>query len=78
MTRGCGKPYELTVISLEDESGVVDVLDQGACGRKTSTVRAPMLAGGDHVDLLVQIVGGTSGPGGSLEVFTLWIERTQS
>ena len=32
MTRGCGKPSELTVISLEDESGVVDILDQGACG----------------------------------------------
>lgn len=78
MTRGCGRPYELTVISLEDESGVVDVLDQGACGRNTSTVRAPMLVGGDHIDLLVQIVGGTSGPGNSPEVFTLWIERTQS
>ena len=30
MTQGCGKPYELTVISLEDESGVVDVFDQGS------------------------------------------------
>ena len=77
MTRGCGKPYELTVISLEDESGVVDVLDRGACGRNTSAVRAPMLAAGDRVDLLVQVVGGTVGLGGSLESFALWIERAQ-
>jgi hypothetical protein len=77
MTRGCGKPYELTVISLEDESGVVDILDQGACGRNTSPLRAPTLAAGDRVDLLVQVVGGTDELGASLEVFALWIERTQ-
>ena len=77
MTRGCEKPYELTVISLEDESGVVEILDQGACGRNTSPLRAPTLAAGDRVDLLVQVVGGTEGLGSSLEVFTLWIERAQ-
>jgi hypothetical protein len=77
MTRGCGVPYELTIISLEDESGVVDILDQGACGRNTSVVRAPTLAAGDRVDLLVRVVGGTDGLGASLEVLTLWIERTQ-
>ena len=78
-TWGCGKPYELTVISLEDESGVVDVLDQGSCGRNTSAVRAPMLTAGDHVDLLVRVYGATEtdGLGGSLEVFVLWIERAQ-
>ena len=77
MTRGCGKPYELTVISLEHESGVVDVLDQGACGRNTSAVRAPTLAAGDRVDLLVHVVGGMDGLGGSFEAFALWIERAQ-
>ena len=79
MTQGCGKPYELTVISLEDESGVVDVLDQGACGRNTSVLRAPMLAVGDRVDLLVHVVGGTKTDesGVSPEVFVLWINRTQ-
>ena len=79
MTRGCGKPYELTVISLEDESGVVDVLDQGACGRNTSVLRAPMLAPDDRVDLLVHVIGGTKTdePGTSLEVFVLWIDRAQ-
>lgn len=76
---GLWETLELTVISLEDESGVVDVLDQGACGRNTSAVRAPMLTAGDHVDLLVRVYGATEtdGLGGSLEVFVLWIERAQ-
>jgi len=79
ITRGCGKPYELTVISLEDESGVVDIFDQGACGRNTSAVRAPTLAAGDRVDLLVHVIGGTrtDEPGASPEVFMLWIDRAQ-
>lgn len=77
--RGCIGPYELTVISLEDESGVMDVLDQGACGRNTSAVRAPMLTTGDHVDLLVRVYGVTETDelGGLLEAFALWIERVQ-
>jgi hypothetical protein len=79
MTQGCGVPYELTIISLEDESGQVEVLDKGACGRNRSAVRAPMLAAGDRVDLLVHIVGGTKPDesGVSPEVFVLWIDRTQ-
>jgi hypothetical protein len=79
MTRGRGKHHELTVISQEDESGAMDVFDRGACGRKTSPVRAPMLAVGDRVDLLVHVVGGTKTDesGVSPEVFVLWIDRTQ-
>jgi hypothetical protein len=77
LTRGCGVPYELTIISLEDDSGLVEVLDKGACGRNGSPVRAPMLAPGDRVDLLVHVAGGTERLGGSLEVFALWIERTK-
>jgi hypothetical protein len=79
MTRGCGKHYELTVISLEDESGTVDVFDQGACGKNTGPLRASMLAGGDHIELLVQVIGGTNPnePGASPVVFVLWIERTK-
>lgn len=78
-TRGCGVPYELTVISLEDESGLMEVLDKGACGRNRSAVRAPMLAPGDRIDLLVQVIGGTKTdePGASPEVFVLWVERAQ-
>jgi len=77
MMQGCGVPYELTIISLEDESRLMDVLDKGACGRNTSAVRAPTLAAGDRVDLLVHVVGEMDGLGGSLEAFALWIERAQ-
>ena len=79
VTQGCGVPYELTIISLEDESGQVEVLDKGACGRNRSAVRAPMLATGDRVDLLVQVVGGanTDESGVAPEVFVLWIDRAQ-
>ena len=79
MTQGCGVPYELTIISLEDESGQVEVLDRGACGRNRSAVRAPMLAVGDRVDLLVHVVGGTKTDESEVspEVFVLWIDRAQ-
>ena len=77
MTRGCGKNYELTVISLEDESGVINVLDQGACGRNTSPLRDPELAIGDRVEMLVHIVGKADGHEGPLEASTLRIERAQ-
>jgi hypothetical protein len=77
-TRGCGVPYELTIISLEDESGLVEVLDKGVCGRNRSAIRAPMLAPGDRIDLLVQVIGGAKTDAGvSPEVFVLWIEQTQ-
>jgi len=79
MTRGCGKPYELTVISLDDESGEMDVIDHGACGRNTSPVRAPMLTVGDRVNLLVHVTGEvkTNEPGAPPEVIVLWIDRAQ-
>ena len=79
MTRGCGKHHELTVISLEDESGMIDVFDQGACGRNTSPLRAPTLVAGDRVDLLVHVNGGvkTDELGASPEVIVLWIDRAQ-
>ena len=79
MTRGCGAPYELTIFSLEDESGLVEVLDKGACGKNRSAMRAPMLAPGDRVDLLVHVIGETrtDKPGASPEVFVLWIDRAQ-
>ncbi len=73
MIRGCGVPYELTIISLEDESGLADIFDRGACGRNRSVVRAPTLAPGDRVDLLVHVVGGTrtEEPGSSPEMNVL-------
>ncbi|MEO6308784.1 MAG: hypothetical protein ABIO96_08505, partial [Nitrospiraceae bacterium] len=68
-----------TIFSLEDESGLMDVIDKGACGTNRSVVRAPMLVAGDRIDLLVQVVGEarTEEPGSSPEVNVLWIERIQ-
>lgn len=79
MMWGCGKPYELTVISLEDESGVLDALNLGACGRNSSMVRAPTLAAGDEVDLLVQAIRGVKPGdlGAPPEVVELWVDRAQ-
>jgi hypothetical protein len=79
MRQGCGVPYELTTLSLEDESGLVDVYDRGACGRNRSMVRAPMLVVGDRVDLLVHVTGGTKIDESEVspEVFVLWIDRAQ-
>jgi hypothetical protein len=36
-----------------------------------------MLAPGDRVDLLVNVVGKIKGLGGSVEVFAIWIERAR-
>ncbi|MEK7763826.1 MAG: hypothetical protein AAB433_19825 [Nitrospirota bacterium] len=79
MTQGCGVPYELTTLSLEDESGLVDVFDRGACVRNRSMVRAPMLAVGDRIGLLVHVTGGTKIDESEVspEVFVLWIDRAQ-
>ena len=61
MTRGCGVPYELTIFSLEDESGLMDVIDKGVCGANRSVVRAPMLVAGDRIDLLPCCWGNENG-----------------
>jgi hypothetical protein len=55
VSRGYGVPYELSLSSLDDESRLMDVMDKGAYGRNKSVVRAPMLAPGDRVALLIQI-----------------------
>ena len=58
---------------------MLDALDLGACGRNTSMVRAPTLAAGDRVDLLVQVIRGvkTGDLGTPPEVIVLWVDRAQ-
>jgi len=79
ITHGCATPYELTIISVEDESGLLDVFAKGACGRNRSAVRAPILAAGDRVDLLIEVIGGvkTNELGTPPEVIVLWIDRAE-
>lgn len=79
MTQGSAVPYELTTISLEDKSGLVAIIDKGACGRNRSAVQATMLAVGDRADLLVQIIGGikTEELGVLSEAIMLWVVLDQ-
>lgn len=51
----CGWAHERTTLSVEDESGQIEVIDQGACGRNLSRLKAPTLKIGQQIDLLVLI-----------------------
>jgi hypothetical protein len=65
---------------VEDDSGKIEVVDQGACGRNLSPLRAPMLAVGQRVDLMALIVIATnadlSEP--SLEVVIRFLDLAQN
>lgn len=52
----CGAAHERTVLTVEDNSGKIEVIDQGACGKNLSTLKAPMVKVGEQIDLLVQIM----------------------
>lgn len=52
----CGSPHERTTLTLKDESGQIEVVDQGACGKNVGALRAPMLKVGQPIDLLLQII----------------------
>jgi hypothetical protein len=52
----CGRAHERTTLTLEDDSGQINVIDQGACGKNLSALKAPMVKVGEPVDLLVQIM----------------------
>lgn len=54
--RICGFAHEQTVLTLEDDSGQIEVIDRGACGRNTSALKAPMVKVGEQIDLLVTIM----------------------
>lgn len=76
LTQGCGRPYELTTLTLEDETGTIEVFDQGACGGNTGRLRASTLAAGDPVDLFVRVVVNKEAESSrtSTEVLVIWIE----
>ncbi|MDH4082960.1 MAG: hypothetical protein OEV99_04240 [Nitrospira sp.] len=56
----CGRAHERTKLTLEDDTGEIVIVDQGACGRNQSRLKAPMLQMGQHIDLLVLINTPTS------------------
>jgi hypothetical protein len=62
----CGSAHERTALTVEDNSGQIEVIDRGACGKNVGALKAPMLKTGQPIDLLVQIMtptsSSTSGP----------------
>ena len=62
----CGSAHERTALTLEDDSGQIEILDQGACGKNVGALKAPMLKTGQRIDLLVHIsIPTSSGSSGS-------------
>lgn len=52
----CGRAHERTTLMVEDESGQIEIIDQGTCGRNLSVLKAPMVKVGEQIDLLVLIM----------------------
>jgi DNA mismatch repair ATPase MutS len=51
----CGSAHERTTLRVEDESGQIEVIDQGACGRKLSRLKVLTLKINQQIDLLALI-----------------------
>jgi hypothetical protein len=75
----CGRAHERTALTLEDDSGQIEILDLGACGENVGALKAPMLKTGQRIDLLVQIMLPTSLgiPGSSVEATIRYIDLAQ-
>jgi hypothetical protein len=72
----CGSAHERTTLTLEDDSGQMEVVDQGACGQNLSRLKAPMLRIGQQIDLLVLIIipTGSDTAGPSLEATIRFVD----
>ena len=56
----CGSAHERSILTVENDSGEIEVIDQGVCGKNVGALKAPMLKTGQQIDLLVQIMIPTS------------------
>jgi hypothetical protein len=72
----CGSAHERTTLLIEDDSGQIEILDQGTCGKNVGALRAPMLKTGQQINLLVQIMIPTSAgtPSSSVETTIRYID----
>ena len=52
----CGSAHEQTTLMVEDDSGEIEIIDRGGCGKNVGALKAPMLKTGQQIDLLVQIM----------------------
>lgn len=75
----CGRAHERTALTLEDDSGQIEILDLGACGKNVGALKAPMLKTGQRIDLLVHISITTSvgSSGSSVEATIRYIDLTR-
>ena len=76
----CGKAHERTTLTVEDDTGSIEVIDQGACGRNLSPLKAPMLKIGQQIDLLVLLIISVSSgtAGSSLEVMISFLDLARN
>jgi hypothetical protein len=72
----CGSAHERTTLLIEDDSGQIEILDQGACGKNVGALKAPMLKTGQQINLLVRIMTPTSSGilGSSVETTIRYID----
>jgi hypothetical protein len=73
----CGSAHERTTLLIEDDSGQIEILDLGACGKNVGALKAPMLKTGQRIDLLVHISIPTSvgSSGSSVETTIRYIDQ---
>lgn len=76
----CGRAHERTTLTVEDDSGQIEVIDQGACGRNVSSLKAPMLEVGQQIDLLalILVVKNADQSEPSLEVTIRFLETSRN
>ncbi|UVT15217.1 MAG: hypothetical protein H8K04_15560 [Nitrospira sp.] len=76
----CGRAYERTTLTVEDDSGQIEIIDQGACGRNVSSLKAPMLEVGQQIDLLVLIVisASSTSAGSSVEATIRFLDLARN
>ena len=72
----CGRAHERTTLTVEDDSGQIVIVDQGACGRNVSSLKVPMLKVGQQADFLVLIMipTGSNAAGLSVEATIRFVE----
>ncbi|MDH4080791.1 MAG: hypothetical protein OEU68_13355 [Nitrospira sp.] len=72
----CGRAHERTMLTVEDDTGKIEVIDQGACGKNVGALKALMVKAGQQIDLLVQIMipTGLGTPSSSIEATIRYID----
>jgi hypothetical protein len=73
----CGRAHERTTLLVEDESGQIEIIDQGACGRNQSSLKAPMLKVGQQINLLVLINTPTRSDASAVEATIRFLDLVQ-